>query len=114
MLPEAPARCAGRGCGRREHKEDNWKALRRTAVPKAAGGMEWEEVKGDQEGADAAEKTGEARGEALEKPDAFPPRRVSEGPVSHQKAAFSPRHHRALLAGRSQTSAACTRLSRGS
>lgn len=34
--------------------------------------------------------------------------------VSHQNAAFSPRHHRALLAGRSHTRAACTRLSRGS
>lgn len=79
-----------------------------------AGWSEWEEVKEDQEGANAAKKTGEARGGALEKPDQLPPRRVSEGPVSHQNAAFSPRHHRALLAGLSHTRAACTRLSSGS
>lgn len=41
-------------------------------------------------------KTKEARDRALEKPDEFAPRRVSEDPVlSNCESAFSPRHHRA-------------------
>lgn len=95
--PEGPAEnCGAKGC-RQDGVEGSETKLGRYS-----------------KGASAAKKSGEARGGALEKPHESAPRRVSEGPVSHQKAAFSPRHHRALLAGRSHTSAACTRLSRGS
>lgn len=64
------------------------------------------------------EETGQGRRELDPESKLTNPRLVgvSLGPVrvSHQNAALSPRQHRALLAGRSHTRAACTRLSRGS